>query len=127
MSFPTHTFGITGGSVVKNLPSTAGDEGLMPGSGRSPWRRPWPPTAVCLPGKSHGQRSLGGCLPQGCKELATTHRVNNNKEEKICKNRHWDSLNQSFLVSVGANTRPTEESLVNPPYNSLQRPSKPYS
>ena len=26
----------------------------------SPWRRKWQPTPVCLPGKSHGQRSLVG-------------------------------------------------------------------
>ena len=28
--------GFPGGSVVKNLPDTAGDAGLIPGSGRSP-------------------------------------------------------------------------------------------
>ena len=27
-----------------------------------PWGRKWPPTPVFLPGKSHGQRSLTGCL-----------------------------------------------------------------
>ena len=29
-------------------------------------------TPVFLPGKSHGQRSLVGCSPYGCKELGTT-------------------------------------------------------
>ena len=29
------------------------------------WRRQWHPTPVLLPGKSHGQRSLVGCSPQG--------------------------------------------------------------
>jgi len=28
--------GFSGGSAVKNLPVDAGDEGLIPGSGRSP-------------------------------------------------------------------------------------------
>ena len=28
-------------------------------------RRQWHPTPVLLPGKSHGQRSLVGCSPQG--------------------------------------------------------------
>ena len=37
-----------------------------------PWRRKWQPTPVLLPGKSHGQRSLVGYSPWGCKELATT-------------------------------------------------------
>ena len=36
------------------------------------WRRKWPPTPVFLPGKSHGQRSLMGYSPWGCKELDTT-------------------------------------------------------
>ena len=37
-----------------------------------PWRRKWPPTPVFLPGESHGQRSLVGYSPWGCKELDTT-------------------------------------------------------
>ena len=30
------------------------------------------PTPVFSPGDSHGQRSLAGCSPQGCKEVDTT-------------------------------------------------------
>ena len=33
-----------------------------------PWRRKWQPAPVFLPGKSNGQRSLGGYSPQGHKE-----------------------------------------------------------
>ena len=36
------------------------------------WKREWLPTPVFLPGKSHGQRSLVGYSPWGCKELDTT-------------------------------------------------------
>ena len=36
------------------------------------WRRRWHPTPVLLPGKSHGQRSLG---PWGHEELDTTERL----------------------------------------------------
>ena len=36
------------------------------------WRRQWQPTPVCLPGKSHGRRSLVGCSPWGCEESDTT-------------------------------------------------------
>ena len=32
----------------------------------------WQPTPVLLPGKSHGQRSLVGYSPWGCKELDMT-------------------------------------------------------
>ena len=35
-------------------------------------RRQWHPTPVLMPGKSHGQRSLVGYSPWGCKELDTT-------------------------------------------------------
>ena len=37
-----------------------------------PWRRKWHLTPVFLQGKSHGQRSLAGYSPRGCKELDTT-------------------------------------------------------
>ena len=37
--------------------------------------RQWHPTAVLLPGKSHGWRSLVGCSPWGHKELDMTERL----------------------------------------------------
>ena len=43
----------------------AGHLGLIPGSGRFPWRRKWQPAPVFLPGKSHGQRSLAGYTVHG--------------------------------------------------------------
>ena len=43
--------------------------------GKIPWRRKWQSTPVLLPGKSHGQRSLVGCSPWGCKESDTTERL----------------------------------------------------
>ena len=44
-----------GALVVKNPPANAGDtrdQGFIPGSGRSHWRKKWQPTPVFLPGKS---------------------------------------------------------------------------
>ena len=38
----------------------------------NPWNRKWQPTPVFLPGKFHGQRSLAGYSPWGCKESDTT-------------------------------------------------------
>ena len=35
--------------------------------GKIPWRRRWHPTPAYLPGKSHGQRSLGGLRSTGLK------------------------------------------------------------
>ena len=45
---------------LKNLPADAEDGGVIPGSGRSSWKRKWQPTPVFLPGKSREQRSLVG-------------------------------------------------------------------
>ena len=45
-----------------------GGTGLIPGLGRSPWKRAWQATAVLLPGESYGQRSLVGYSPWGLKE-----------------------------------------------------------
>ena len=36
------------------------------------WRMEWLPTPVFLPGEFHGQRSLGGYSPWGCKDSDTT-------------------------------------------------------
>jgi len=37
-----------------------------------PWRTAEQPTPEFSPGESHGQRSLAGYNPYGCKELDTT-------------------------------------------------------
>ena len=55
--------GLPRGTVVKKLPANAGDgwvAGLIPGSGRSPWRRRWRSTPVFLPGEPRGQGRLAG-------------------------------------------------------------------
>ena len=46
--------------------------GLDPWVGKIPWRRKWQATPIFLPGKFHGQRSLGGCSPRGRKKLVRT-------------------------------------------------------
>ena len=43
--------------------------------GLGPWRREWQPTAVFLPRKSHGQRSLVGYSPWDRKESDTTEQL----------------------------------------------------
>ena len=47
-----------------------------PWIGKILWRRKWQPTPVFLPGKSHGQRSLVGYSPWGCKESDTSEQLN---------------------------------------------------
>ena len=64
--------GFPGGAVVKNPPANILDAGSILGLGKIPWRRQWQPIPVFLPGKSHGQRSLAGYSPRGCKESNMT-------------------------------------------------------
>ena len=46
--------------------------GFDPWVGNIPRRRKWHPTPVFLPGETHGQRSLVGYSPWGCRESDTT-------------------------------------------------------
>ena len=48
------------------------------------WRRKWQPTPVFLPGKFHGQRSLAGYSPWGCKELDMTEWLTTAKATTKC-------------------------------------------
>ena len=75
------TKGFPRGSAVKNLPAKQElwETRVWSLGGEDPLRRVWQPTPALLPGifwrflgKSHGQRSLVGYSPQGCKESHTT-------------------------------------------------------
>ena len=59
------------------------ETGFNPWVGIIPWRRKWQPTPVFLLKQSHGQRSLVGYSPWGCKESDTTE---------------WLTLSQHFLL-----------------------------
>ena len=71
-----NSWGFPGGSVVKDLPAMQETQVQSLGWEDPLWRRKWQLTPVFLPGKSHGQRSLAGYSPWGCKrigwDLATT-------------------------------------------------------
>ena len=64
--------------MVKKPPANAGDKtqetrhkrcGFDPSVGKIPWRRKWQPTPLFLPGEFHGQTSLVGYSPWGCKRI----------------------------------------------------------
>ena len=61
--------------MVKNLPAMQETLSFSPWVGKMPWRREWQPTPVFLPGESHGQRSLVGYSPGGCKESDMIERL----------------------------------------------------
>ena len=58
--------GFPGDSAIKDPPANAGNEGSIPGLGRSLEGGTGNP--VFLPGKSCGQKSLAGCSPWDCKK-----------------------------------------------------------
>ena len=67
-------------SILSVMPNAAPDSTFfsfitLSMSCHSLWRRQWHPTAVLLPGKSHGRRSLVGCRPWGREESDTTKRL----------------------------------------------------
>ena len=75
--------GLLCGSGVKKSTYNARDvrdTGSIPGSG-IPLRRKGQPTTVFLPEESHGQRSLAGYSPWGCKELDITERLSMSTRE----------------------------------------------
>ena len=63
--------GFLGGSMVKNLPASAGAMHLIPGSGRHPGEDKRQSTPVFLPGKPHGQRNLARYSLRVTKQLNT--------------------------------------------------------
>ena len=58
--------------VVKSQCRRQEKPGFDPWVGKIPWRRAWQPTPVFLLRESHGQRSLEGYSPWGCREFDTT-------------------------------------------------------
>ena len=64
--------GFPGGSYGKESACNVGRPDSIPGSGRSSREGEWLSTPVFLPGAFHGQRSLAGYHPLGCKESDMT-------------------------------------------------------
>ena len=63
--------------------------GFHPWVGKMPWSKKWQSAPVFLPGKFHGQRSLGGSSPWGCKELDTTEWLNTHTGGTSGKEPTW--------------------------------------
>ena len=78
---------LTGGLVVKSLLAKAGEVALIPGLGRSPAEVKRLLTSVFLPGEFHGQRSLVGYSPLGCKDLDMTEQLNSSTSSSSCNNK----------------------------------------
>ena len=81
----THTHTHTHTHTQQSFPAGASSKeparqcrrcGFDPWVREIPWRRPWQPTPVFLPGESHGERSLAGYSPWGHKDSDKTEVTN---------------------------------------------------
>ena len=68
-------FELPGGSDSKKICLWCRRPGFDPWVGKISWRREWLFTPVCLPGKSHRQRTLAGYSPWGHKESNMTEQL----------------------------------------------------
>ena len=85
--------GFPGGSGSKESVYNAGDLGSIPGSGRSPRGGHDNPLQYSCLENPHGQRSLVGCSPWGCKESDMTKRLSTQegKWQRSLKQEHpWE-------------------------------------
>ena len=76
VSYPLLSFGVKWAFVVAQMVKNQNEKpGFDPWVGKIPWKREQLPTPVFWPRKFHGQRSLAGYSPWGCKESDTTERL----------------------------------------------------
>ena len=73
--------------------------GFYPWVGKIPWRRAWQPTPVFLPGESHGQKSLAGYSPRGCKEVDTKEATQHAGILPFSSPTCWFSVIIRFMVA----------------------------
>ena len=82
--------------AVKNLPAVQ-ETRVQSLRGEDPWSWEWLPTPVCLPGESHGQRSLVGCSLWGRKEY-TNERLTRSHFYLIY---YYLGLHKLFIATCG--------------------------
>ena len=90
--------------MVKNLPAVQETQ-VQPLGWEDPLKKEMVTHSSALAGKSHGQRSLAGCSPRGCKELdATMHgRTCTHMQEYLVfqphlNQLHWFHVRSSFQL-----------------------------
>ena len=72
-------FGFPGSSVIKNLPASAGDADLIPGSGKSPEEGNNNPLQYSCLGNPMDRRVWWATVHEAAEELNMTKCLNNNK------------------------------------------------
>ena len=103
--------GFPGGTSGKESTCQCRRHRFNPWVRKIPWKRKRQPTAVFLPGKSHGQRSLVGYSLWGCKESVTTEQLSTTKyktdkqqgpivqhRELYSFGKHWNDSNVTTII-----------------------------
>ena len=90
-----------GVSDLKEFTCNAGDLGLIPGLGRSPGGGHGNPLQYSCLENPHGQRSLTGYSPRGCKELDRTERLSvhtalDNELASVLSYIKWKVINDLY-------------------------------
>ena len=80
--FASFQTGFPGGTIVKDH-LLMQRYGVNPWVRKTPWRRPWQPTPIFLPGKSLGQRSLTGYL--GSQRVGHNLATEHDGQSKSCE------------------------------------------
>ena len=109
--------------MVRNMPANAGDTKYM-GSMKMPWSRKWHPIPVFLPGKSHGQWSLVGYSPWGCKELDTNEWMSTHSVSRHNLNAgNPKMINTSFMPPIPVSHKESQEISLGNKCGPLQKPT----
>ena len=92
--------------------------GFCPWIKKVPWRREWQPTPISLLGESHGQRSLAGYSPWGCKELDMSEATQHMYIRISCLfcTRHCSSKSFTNMNSFDPRMNPMRQVLLLPFY-----------
>ena len=80
--------GFPRGSDGKESTCNVGDLGSIPGLGRSPGKGHGNPLQYSCLENPHGQRSLVGYSPRGCKKLDITEQLSTKEENSTISNKN---------------------------------------
>ena len=94
------SLGFPGGTVVKNLPASAGGSrdaaSIHPWVRKIPWTRTWQPTPAFLPGKFHEHRSPGRLPSMGSQMVRNSGTTEHSTILLLTHRTHTNSSGMEF-------------------------------